>query len=147
MTGTTWLPKPMQPSRPPTHFTSDSTDMSKPPEIPYIDWEALQARFPGKQAFVERLLRTLVVSDEQTPGRIRAAVHAGDFDAARKLAHSIKGMAGTIMAADLMSQAADAECHAAENLPDADVRLIELAGAVDTLIAGLKAHLDRTPAA
>jgi PAS domain S-box-containing protein len=68
------------------------------PSNPAIDWVALDRRYSGRRAFVERLVRLFVERHLDMPGQLRTAAAATDLAAIGRLAHELKGSAGNVMA-------------------------------------------------
>ena len=100
-----------------------------------VDWQALQARYGRKPDFVDRLMTTARQSLAETPARLRAAAAADDLGEAALLTHSLKGVAGNLLAAALAQQATDTEAACRNGAADARVRLEALADAVAALLA------------
>jgi HPt (histidine-containing phosphotransfer) domain-containing protein len=74
-----------------------------------IDWEALSERYMGRQAFIEKLLATVLSTHGEAAQKLRAASAAGDIEAIRFSAHALKGMAGNIEAKALFELAVATE--------------------------------------
>ena len=76
----------------------------------------------------ERMLRRFREGQADIPTRIRQAIAKNDMETAERLAHTLKGLAGTIGAAAVATAAAEAETSCRENLaPDIiDQRLRQL---------------------
>lgn len=100
-----------------------------------IDWPALQARYQNRDAFITKLLATVIQSNAQIPARLRQATIARDAAALAQISHSLKGMAGNIFADPLRDLAAQAEIAArqqsAEMLPLAE----QLAATTEKLLS------------
>jgi HPt (histidine-containing phosphotransfer) domain-containing protein len=107
-----------------------------------VDWDGLEARFNGKRDFVDKLARTALASQAETPAKLRAAAASGDGKALAFLAHSLKGLGGNLMAEEVRALALDAE-NAAKGGEAAWSGLAErLARAVERLLAALGRRLD-----
>jgi PAS domain S-box-containing protein len=81
-----------------------------PPDLPGFDTAAGLARVDGKGALYLRLLRAF--RDQQAgsfAGDFRSTAAAGDWAAARRLAHALKGSAATLGAVDLPALAEELE--------------------------------------
>ena len=63
-----------------------------------VDWSALEACFQDKGPFVTRLAASLIESYRNTPDLLRRAAKDNDAVALGFAAHSIKGIAGNLMA-------------------------------------------------
>ncbi|MCP5279236.1 MAG: Hpt domain-containing protein [Thiobacillus sp.] len=102
-----------------------------------IDWAKLEARFKGKRDFVDKLARTALHSQGDSPGKLRQAAGYGDFEALAFAAHSLKGMSGNLMADELHTFAARVELaakrHETMALDEAEL----LAQAVERFLACL----------
>ena len=79
-----------------------------------IDWDKLEARFNGKRDFVNKLVKTALSSQQETPAKLRAAGADKDYKALAFLAHSLKGMGGNLMADEVHALAARVETAAKE---------------------------------
>lgn len=84
-----------------------------------IDWTALEARYAAKPAFVNRLVGVFAASQQAMVEQIRSSARDGDFPALQRLAHSLKGSAGNIMANELMNLALRTEQAARDANPAA----------------------------
>lgn len=105
-----------------------------------IDWDALTARYAGKQEFIARLTATVRQAHADDPATLRRAVASGDFDAAAFRAHSVKSMAGNIISAPVQTAATEAESAARRRDPSAVRLVLTLADLLDRLLAALADH-------
>lgn len=103
--------------------------------VDLVDWAGLLNRFKGRRAFVGKLLTALLASHADTPAKLRAATLAPDLEALVFMAHSIKGVAGNLMAPDLQEQARQTEVSARAGLPEAGELATALADSLDRLLA------------
>ena len=87
----------------------------------------------------QRLLGKFRRGQADFAGSFQAALQGGDLDTARRLAHTLKGVAGTIGARAVQAAAADLE-HGCTEAPD-PARLQELLGAVERALGPLLALL------
>ncbi len=71
-----------------------------------IDWNALETRFRGKSAFVERLLAQFVATYADSPATLRRLAEMEDFDNLSFQAHTLKGVFGNLLISDAVQQAA-----------------------------------------
>jgi HPt (histidine-containing phosphotransfer) domain-containing protein len=87
-----------------------------------IDLEALQARCLGNLDLVDRVLARFATQVDADLDDLERAIKAGNAEQAAYLAHRIKGVAGSVEARDLYTDAALAEEVALEkrlaDLPD-----------------------------
>ncbi len=74
-----------------------------------IDWKALKQRYQQRNAFIHKLLSTVLQNEQQTADNIRLASEHKDFTTLGERAHALKGMAGNIFASLLMEQAKEVE--------------------------------------
>ncbi len=109
-----------------------------------VDWAGLNARFGGRVGFIGRLAATVREAHAQTPQHLRTAAEAGDLTTMTELAHSLKGMAGNIMATPLVDLARRTERAARAGLADAPFLCLQLAAALDELLAALGEHFEQT---
>ena len=113
---------------------------SAPAETSLVNWDALTARYAGKQDFIARLTATVRVAHADDPATLRRAAASGDFDAAAFRAHSVKSMAGNIMSTPVQAAAAAAESAARRRDPSAAQLILRLADLLDRLLAALADH-------
>jgi two-component system sensor histidine kinase/response regulator len=108
--------------------------------------EGLQ-RVLGDHALYLDLLRRLVVSEQDTPGNIRQALARGDGLTAQRLAHTLKGLAGTVGANAVMACAAELERAIHDCLPAAatEQALVQLETRLNPLLAALQQFLGSVP--
>jgi PAS domain S-box-containing protein len=102
-----------------------------------VDRKAALARLGGNEDMYRRLLVGFRENQADAVERIRTALAAPDLDAARRDAHTLKGLAGNIGAADLVRAAAEVEQRIAMH-GDAD--------AIEAGMAPLEAELGRVVA-
>ncbi|MDO9227738.1 MAG: PAS domain S-box protein [Pseudomonadota bacterium] len=74
-----------------------------------LDSEAGLRSVRGKWASYERLLRLYVENHRQDLAKLRLHLAAGEVEAARLIAHSLKGVAGSLGALSVQAQAAELE--------------------------------------
>lgn len=107
-------------------------------ECAQLDTEAALARLGGNQALYHRLLNMFCEENAQTAQKIRQAWLTGQSDEARRLAHTIKGLAGTIGATALANAAKALETSITQNqtalveeyIEQTETCLIELIGTI-----------------
>lgn len=107
-------------------------------ECTQLDTEAALARLGGNQTLYYRLLNMFCEENAQTAQKIRQAWQTGQPDEARRLAHTIKGLAGTIGATGLASAAKALEVSITQNqtalveeyIEQIEACLIELIGTI-----------------
>jgi len=100
----------------PTHDTPSEKVLERMrKECAQLDTEAALARLGGNQTLYHRLLNMFCEENAQTAQKIRQAWLTGQSDEARRLAHTIKGLAGTIGATALANAAKALETSIAQN--------------------------------
>ena len=103
-------------------------------------------RVMGRQPLYLVLLRKFTGSQAHAVRDIRAALDAGDIALAERIAHTLKGVAGSIGATELERDASALETaiHAKATREMIDAALLPASLRLDTLVAGLA---DKLPAA
>ena len=86
-----------------------------PASLPAINIKAALARLGDHQELYMRLLALFNGEHSQDVGKIKAALDCNDLELARRLAHSLKGVAATIGAEDLSAAAKDLESAIGKN--------------------------------
>ncbi|HLO64023.1 MAG TPA: Hpt domain-containing protein [Azonexus sp.] len=81
------------------------TNATELPDLPGIDTVDGMRRMMNKASLYEKILRDFHARFVNEPQAIRAALASSDLGAAERHAHSAKGLAGTIGAADLQEAA------------------------------------------
>jgi two-component system, sensor histidine kinase and response regulator len=125
-----------------------------PLEIPGIDTKSALKRTGGNRKRYETLLRRFAQQQASAAKGMTAALAAGDFATAERAAHSLKGAAGTLGAAELSGAAARAETaiKTGQRVNDTLASLSRvLAGTVQAICEALPENVDsngadRTPA-
>ncbi len=108
-----------------------------------IDWPALEARFPGRPAFVDKLAAMALQSQADTPAKLRASAAAGstgNYTQLAFVAHALKGVAGNLMAHELQALAARTERAARAGQTEAGILAEKLAQSVECLLAEIAAR-------
>lgn len=109
--------------------TEDQTQADLPPvsDIPEIALRSLAScidideglrRCKGNNALFFKLLRDFVSKNADMTTKIKKAVHGGDTEDARNLAHTLKGLAGNLSAKALHRKAAELEAEVETPHPD-----------------------------
>jgi CheY-like chemotaxis protein/anti-sigma regulatory factor (Ser/Thr protein kinase) len=106
-----------------------------------VDWAALHKRYEHKPEFLASLLATAMTSLSATPEHLRSALRAGDTDRAIFLAHSLKGVAGNLMANGLARKASEAELACRSHSAEANDIAARLADGADDLVREIGEHL------
>jgi PAS domain S-box-containing protein len=105
-----------------------------------IDWPALRRRFQGRDAFIRKLMGIALSSHKDTPEKLRQAAQAGDINQVNFIAHSLKGISGHLEAHGLHQLSKQVEKYAKDKHTDATSTAIELAAALDKVLAILAEH-------
>jgi CheY-like chemotaxis protein len=79
------------------------------PMIAGIDAETALKRIAGNTRLYKDLLRRFVEGQEDATEKVRGALEAGDLILAERIAHSLKGLAGTIGAVEAQGAAGELE--------------------------------------
>ncbi len=103
-----------------------------------IDWPAFESRYQGRGAFVEKLIQTALRSHANDGQRLRDLVATEDFSELEKLAHQLKGVAGNLLASEMLPLAIATMQGAAQKAPDSLKDALALANAVERLIQTLQ---------
>lgn len=117
------------------------------PAVPGIDTDSGLKRAAGNGKLYLNMLKKFMDNYAGTPGNICLALGKGDRQLAERLAHTVKGVAGNIGAADVQKMAQELEQSIRENDAAELTEQIRKRFA-DTLllqIAGLKAHIGDVP--
>jgi len=75
-------------------------------QLPGVDLASGLRRVLGKPELYQRLLLKFASSQKDFTAQLRLALNQGEGEAAERLAHSLKGLAGNLGAVDLQTQAA-----------------------------------------
>ncbi|GHC99838.1 hypothetical protein GCM10007320_56750 [Pseudorhodoferax aquiterrae] len=113
-----------------------------------LDTAAGLRRVMGRAPLYLELLGKFARTQDRVPAQIRAALQAGDAELARRLAHTLRGLAGNLGAEALQALAAELEGAIAEGggLPALAAGLDALARLLNPLVAALRTALPQ-PAA
>lgn len=90
------------PDAPPASLQAD-------PVTSQIDWEALQARYASKPQFIARLLKAAQSSHTDAIEGLRLAISTEDGQRIGRIAHGLKGSAGTLFAHRVLALARETE--------------------------------------
>ena len=123
----------------PVDQNPEGADDSVLPEIPGVDTRAGVERIGGSIQAYRKLLRKFIENQAGAIPGIRTARDRGDNDSAVRFAHTLKGVGGSIGAAELQSLGAELERTLKEN-PTADVQslLEDTAAELDRVISAIK---------
>ena len=104
---------------------------------PLVDIGKLKVRYGNRAEFIRRLTSTVMTSHRGTADELRAAAASGNLERIGKLAHTVKGSAGTLDAAELKSLAARVERAAHISNAETAPLTEQLAKAVEAMLATL----------
>ncbi len=117
------------------------------PELPGVEVSAALRRLGGSVAVYQRLLQQFADQQADAPAAIRAAVEAGDDAGAVRLAHTLKGLAGTVGAEAVRTAALAVETALKERrTDDARALLAPLSEALAPLLAAVAELRSTLPA-
>jgi two-component system sensor histidine kinase/response regulator len=118
------------------------------PAISGLDTAAGLRRMMGNSAIYLSLLRKFADRQEPTRREIAELRQTGDREAAERLAHTLKGVAGTIGADFLASRAelVEAVIRGGAGRPEIDAELAKLGEELDALITEVRGKLPPLPA-
>jgi two-component system, sensor histidine kinase and response regulator len=114
-----------------------------PSGIQGLDSELGLRRVSGKIALYETILRKYISSQATVIDELRCAVTQQDFELAKRLAHTTKGVSGNIGATEVQGIAAEIEAGLAENVDSVSIldKLTMLEAALAPLLQSLAACL------
>jgi two-component system sensor histidine kinase/response regulator len=118
----------------------DGADGAVPQGVPGLDTQLGLQRMLGKKGLYLSTLRRFVQTQHDASARIAAALHREDIAEAERLAHTLKGLAGTIGATGLQEGAGRLEDCIREAGPAAQRQAVLQATSVqlDALVLALK---------
>ncbi|MEK1938971.1 MAG: response regulator [Pseudomonas sp.] len=121
----------------------DSTVSATPDWLlPGVDLASGLRRVLGKTELYQRLLLKFAASQNDFSAQLRLALNQGAHDAAERLAHSLKGLAGNLGAVDLQTQAALLETALKDDRADEELEplISELSHSLDSLLHAIEAQ-------
>ncbi len=111
---------------------SQDSDDSLPDKIAGLDMEDGLRRMLGKKNSYLSLLRKFLAGRKESAIEIREALNAGDLFLAERLSHTMKGVSGSIGAAELYEISSDLEKAIKNKKPSSET---------DKLLSSLEQHL------
>jgi signal transduction histidine kinase/CheY-like chemotaxis protein/HAMP domain-containing protein len=135
------------PAAPPR--TGDAGAPDGVPTIAGLDTQDGLARVGGNHTLYVKLLRRFVEQQGPIVSQITGSLAAGDVELAGRLAHTAKGVAGSIGARQVQAAAGEVEKLIRDRAPDAQVNPAaqRLSAVLDPLVTALRAALDSPDAA
>lgn len=120
--------------------------MTQASDTELIDREWLLKRYRGDMAFVREVYQVFLQDAPARADKLVQALTREDAASALPLAHSLKGMLGTIGAADTSKKAAELEEAVREgNLPQARAFFDRLSGLLDRIVLSIQSELAQPP--
>jgi CheY-like chemotaxis protein len=137
-----WV-KPRHPPSTPESGKKTVDDLSFLPGIEGLDAFNGLRRVLGKKALYESMLRKFMTGQKTVVASIARELQENSWEGAERLAHTLKGVAGSIGATDLASLATQIELALNERQPRPQIEdlLKQLATPLDHLISQLERHL------
>jgi CheY-like chemotaxis protein/HPt (histidine-containing phosphotransfer) domain-containing protein len=102
-----------------------------------VDWQALLARYDGREDFIIKLAASVFGHHADTPAQLRAAVEQGDRSSLIFTTHSLKGIGGNIEARRLHQLAKSMEANLRAGQDIDRERVAELVTELETVLAEL----------
>ena len=109
--------------------------------LPGIDPAAWRARGMGDDAMYRRMLKKFVLAQQDFPAPFLEALAAGDVPATRRLAHTLKSLAGTLGAhgVERTAQALELACIDGHDLPRLEALVKDVSRELEPVLEGLRA--------
>lgn len=104
-----------------------------------MDWPGFLDRFGGRRDFVAKLVAAALAGHQGAPALLRVQAEQGDWAALTATAHSIKGLAGNLVAAGVQDLARQTELAARAGDPDAARLALALAQGMEVMLKDLQA--------
>ena len=111
--------------------------MATLPNLPGIDIQTGMTNVRGKETLYLKILQTFRTSQGDFATRYAAAREANDRETATRLAHTLKGAAGTIGAIALAQAASTLQHASSDGSPDIEAILGTVVGELDRVLGGL----------
>jgi len=123
----------------------DSLDFRDALDLPGIEVAAGLARVEGDLGLYRKLLRRFGADQAGFAAAFRQAWTEGDREAATRLAHTLKGLAGHIGALGLQEAARELENATLEDAGAVETRLAAVLAALEPILAGIGAMEEAVP--
>lgn len=114
-----------------SEYIADAADSLANSASSLIDWEAVDQRYLGRQAFIVKLLATILDGAEEVLVKLRGAIQEHDLEAVDFLAHGLKGTGSNLAAQRLYDLAERTEYSAKMKQDDALMLAEALAGMLE----------------
>jgi two-component system, sensor histidine kinase and response regulator len=119
--------------------SADQAAVEQLASISGLDGHQLYRHFPGRLEFIYRMLRRFASEQGQFVAETRALLAAGDFAAAQRRAHSLKGLAGNLSMIALQEAASRLELAMKEEGGAVSEALVQLDDVLARLLSCLAA--------
>ncbi|WP_215777583.1 ATP-binding protein [Paludibacterium sp. B53371] len=127
----------------PSGATAPPLRAETPPPGDYrIQWAELETRYARNPAFIRQLLTVFLNSNAGLPQQLRQALGRQDSHALAGLAHGLKGMAGSIVARDLLALSQHVEQAAKAQAPDQSELTEALIGRLEDTLTDIRQRLE-----
>ncbi|WP_079435467.1 ATP-binding protein [Zoogloea sp. LCSB751] len=125
----------------------ESTSAAPATPLPGLDVASGLLRVRGKWDRYRHMLKLFASTHPEDPARIGALLAAGNREAARLVAHTLKGSASTLGAGGVATEAASLERAIIGDLPPERLQplLEQLAQALQFVVSGIETHLHAEP--
>jgi HPt (histidine-containing phosphotransfer) domain-containing protein len=108
-----------------------------------IDWDAFFHRCMKRQPLLDKVMRSVLGTQSETPEKLRQAAVASDFEALAFTAHNLKGIAGMIEAQALRETAEELMLAAREQRREAAALAEKTAMALEKVLTELQTRADQ----
>ncbi len=117
------------------------------PPVEGLDLAAGLRRVSGRSELYRKILRQFVAEEADAPRRITKELDAGHVDVAKRLAHTLKGVAGNVGASAVQANAGVVEKAIAAAAPrsEIDAGLRSLEGVLGRVVAGIESAIGIVP--
>ncbi|MBK1700973.1 response regulator [Thiococcus pfennigii] len=137
-----WIPhgeRPADGAPPPRRASRPAADL---PELPGYEVDAALARLAGNVRLYRRLLAEFARSHADAADRLRTALDRGQREDAERLAHTLKGVAGSLGHRHLQEAAAALETGLREAASDLGERIRSFALALESAVEAARPLMD-----
>ncbi|MBF0454105.1 MAG: response regulator [Magnetococcales bacterium] len=134
-----WIPKRnRQKSLTPPPSSKPKAALTLPSSLPGLDLDVGRKHLSGNEPLFIRLLGEFYHDYQHSVETIRSSLSAGELQTAQRVAHTLKGVAGSLGAKAVQSAALAVESALKkENVTEVDLLLQELQLCLETLLGGL----------
>ena len=133
----TAMPPPAENDKPAGNLPSRAAAVA----IGHVDFAGLLARFGEREDFVRKIVTAALEANRQIPEHLRGASGRRDLETLARLAHMLKGTAGSLQADALRALSAKMEEAARQRQDDCEKLALSLAETLETTLKELAAYL------